>query len=66
MIRTSAQYRDSIPDGRQVWTSGLRMPDETPHPMFKPIVDACDFERALGYVEQAAHPSNRILAQGTA
>jgi 4-hydroxyphenylacetate 3-monooxygenase len=39
MIRTGAQYRDSIRDGREVYINGERVKDVPSHPMFKPIVD---------------------------
>jgi hypothetical protein len=39
MIRTGAQYRDSIRDGRRIWINGERVHDVTSHPMFKPLVD---------------------------
>jgi hypothetical protein len=39
MIRTGAQYRDSIRDGRRVYIGGERVKDVTTHPMFKPLVD---------------------------
>ncbi len=39
MIRTGAQYRDSIRDGRLVYVGGERVKDVTTHPMFKPLVD---------------------------
>src|SRR5260221_2646243 len=39
MIRTGAQYRDSLRDGREVYINGDRLNDGTPHPMFKPLVD---------------------------
>ena len=39
MLRTGAQYRDSLRDGRQVWMNGERVKDVTSHPAFKPIVD---------------------------
>ncbi|MEQ8394156.1 4-hydroxyphenylacetate 3-hydroxylase family protein [Thalassobaculum sp.] len=39
MIRTGAQYRDSIRDGRAVYIGGERVRDVTTHPMFKPLVD---------------------------
>ncbi len=39
MIRTGAQYRDSIRDGREVYINGERVKDVTTHPMFKPLVD---------------------------
>jgi 4-hydroxyphenylacetate 3-monooxygenase len=39
MLRTGADYRDSLKDGRQVWMNGERVKDVTAHPAFKPIVD---------------------------
>jgi 4-hydroxyphenylacetate 3-monooxygenase len=39
MLRTGAQYRDSLKDGRQVWMNGERVKDVPTHPAFKPIVD---------------------------
>jgi 4-hydroxyphenylacetate 3-monooxygenase len=39
MIRTGAQYRDSIRDDREVWINGERVKDVTLHPSFKPIID---------------------------
>jgi 4-hydroxyphenylacetate 3-monooxygenase len=39
MIRTGAEYRASLQDGRQVWMNGERIKDVTTHPAFKPIVD---------------------------
>jgi 4-hydroxyphenylacetate 3-monooxygenase len=39
MIRTGAQYLDSIRDGRRVWINGERVADVTRHPMFRPIID---------------------------
>jgi 4-hydroxyphenylacetate 3-monooxygenase len=39
VIRTGAEYRESIRDGRQVWIDGRRVEDVTTHPAFKPIVD---------------------------
>src|SRR5215813_8459314 len=39
MIKTGAEYRASLQDGRQVWMNGERIKDVTTHPAFKPIVD---------------------------
>jgi 4-hydroxyphenylacetate 3-monooxygenase len=39
VIRTGAEYRESIQDGREVWIDGERVEDVTTHPSFKPIVD---------------------------
>ena len=39
MIRTGAEYRASIRDGRFVSINGERVHDVTTHPMFKPVVD---------------------------
>lgn len=40
MIRTGAEYKESIRDGREVWIDGEKVDDVTTHPAFKPIVDA--------------------------
>ncbi len=45
MIRTGAQYRESLRDGRDVWINGERVRDVATHPAFKPVVDI----RALIY-----------------
>ena len=39
MIRTGAQYIESIRDGRDVTINGERVHDVPNHPMFKPLVD---------------------------
>jgi 4-hydroxyphenylacetate 3-monooxygenase len=39
MIRTGAQYLDSIRDGREVYINGERVADLASHPMFKPLID---------------------------
>lgn len=39
MIRTGAQYKDSIRDGRRVYINGEKVADVTMHPQFKPLVD---------------------------
>ena len=39
MIRTGAQYRDGIRDGREVWIDGERVKDLPAHPALKPIID---------------------------
>ena len=39
MIRTGAEYRDSLRDGRIVFMNGVRVADVTTHPMFRPLVD---------------------------
>lgn len=39
MIRTGAQYLQSIRDGREVYVNGERVKDVPSHPMFKPLVD---------------------------
>jgi 4-hydroxyphenylacetate 3-monooxygenase len=38
MLRTGAQYLDSLRDGRQVWINGERVADVATHPAFRPIV----------------------------
>lgn len=39
MIRTGAEYIESIRDGREVYIAGKRVKDVPTHPMFKPLVD---------------------------
>lgn len=39
MIRTGADYKDSIRDGREVYVNGEKVADVTLHPQFKPLVD---------------------------
>ncbi len=39
MIRTGAEYRDSLRDGRRVWIDGERVADVTTHKMLRPLVD---------------------------
>ncbi len=39
MIRTGEEYRESIRDGREVYSDGEKVADVPSHPMFKPIVD---------------------------
>lgn len=39
MIRTGAEYIESIRDGREVYMAGERVKDVPTHPMFKPLVD---------------------------
>jgi 4-hydroxyphenylacetate 3-monooxygenase len=39
MIRTGAQYRDGLRDGREVWIDGERVADVTAHPALRPIID---------------------------
>ncbi len=39
MIRTGAQYIESIRDGREIFVNGERVDDVATHPMFKPLVD---------------------------
>ena len=38
MLRTGAQYLDSLRDGRQVWINGERVANVATHPAFRPIV----------------------------
>jgi 4-hydroxyphenylacetate 3-monooxygenase len=39
MIRTGAEYIESIRDGREVYIGGEKVKDVPSHPMFKPLVD---------------------------
>jgi len=57
MIRTSAQYRDSIRGNREIYINGDRVDDVTTHPQFKPLVDI----RARLYDMQHEERSKDIL-----
>ncbi|WIY24665.1 4-hydroxyphenylacetate 3-hydroxylase family protein [Parasedimentitalea psychrophila] len=57
MIRTGAQYRDSIRGERDVYINGERVNDVTTHPQFKPLVDI----RARLYDMQHEETSKGIL-----
>ncbi len=39
MIRTGAEYKESIRDGREVYINGERVKDVTIHPAFQPLVE---------------------------
>jgi 4-hydroxyphenylacetate 3-hydroxylase N terminal len=39
MVRTGAQYREGLRDGREVWIDGERVKDIRVHPAVMPIVD---------------------------
>ncbi|HUD59960.1 MAG TPA: 4-hydroxyphenylacetate 3-hydroxylase N-terminal domain-containing protein, partial [Acetobacteraceae bacterium] len=64
MIRTGAQYLDSLRDGRQVWINGERVTDVTTHPSFRPIVSLrarlydmaheAQHSAAMSYVDDAS------------
>jgi 4-hydroxyphenylacetate 3-monooxygenase len=56
MIRTGAEYCESIRDGRAVFVNGERVADVTTHPMFKPVVDI----RARIY-DMAHEPATRAV-----
>jgi len=58
MIRTGAEYRESIRDGREVYIAGERVKDVTIHPMFKPLVDI----RARIYDMQHDPATRHIMA----
>ena len=58
MIRTGAEYRDSIRDGREVYIAGERVKDVATHPMFKPLVDI----RARIYDMQHAPATRGIMS----
>lgn len=57
MIRTGAQYRESLQDGRVVFIDGERVEDVTIHPMLKPIIDL----RAQIYDMQHAKDTQGIM-----
>jgi 4-hydroxyphenylacetate 3-monooxygenase len=39
-IRTGAEYRESLKDGRTVYVNGERVKDVTTYPPFKGVVDS--------------------------
>jgi len=71
MLRTGAQYLDSLRDGRQIWINGERVADVTTHPAFRPIVSLrarlydmaheAQHAAAMSYVD-AASGELRLLA----
>jgi 4-hydroxyphenylacetate 3-monooxygenase len=58
MIRTGAQYLESIRDSREVYMDGERVADLATHPMFKPLIDI----RARIYDMQHEAATRDILA----
>ena len=58
MIRTGADYRESIRDTREVYIGGERVKDVTTHPMFKPLVDI----RAQIYDMQHAPATRAVMS----
>jgi 4-hydroxyphenylacetate 3-monooxygenase len=59
MIRTGAQYRQGLGDGRQVWIDGQRATDVCVHPADMRIVDirarTCDIQHEL---DRSSVPTN--------
>ena len=70
MIRTGAQYRESLKDGREIWINGERVKDVTTHPAFKPIVDARariydmahedKYREVMSYMDKGTNEPNNI------
>jgi 4-hydroxyphenylacetate 3-monooxygenase len=70
MIRTGAQYRDSLRDDRQVWINGERVKNVLSHPMLQPIVDLRariydlahepPTQNAMSYVDDSTGERNAI------
>lgn len=58
MIRTGAEYIESIRDGREVWLNGERVTDVPTHPHFKPLVDV----RARMYDMQHEAATKELLS----
>lgn len=58
MIRTGAEYIESIRDGREVYVGGEKVKDVATHPMFKPLVDI----RARFYDMQHDVKTRHIMA----
>jgi 4-hydroxyphenylacetate 3-monooxygenase len=57
VIRTGAQYRDSLRDSREIWINGEKVRDVTVHPAFKPLVDI----RARIYDMQHEAPTREVM-----
>src|SRR3981081_3260618 len=64
MIRTGAEYRASLGDGRQVWMNGERIKDVTTHPAFQTIVDIRARIYALAH-EKATAPAMTYVDETT-
>jgi 4-hydroxyphenylacetate 3-monooxygenase len=62
MIRTGAQYRDSLRDGREVYINGERVADVTTHRMFKPLVDIR--ARIYDMQHEAQHRADMTYREG--
>lgn len=68
MLRTGADYRDSLRDGREVWIDGERVRDVPSHPAFQPIVDVrariydmaheARYRELLSYVDETTNQPN--------
>ena len=58
MIRTGAQYKDSIRGTREIFINGERVRDVTAHPMFKPLVDIR--ARIYDMQHEAAHKPTMV------
>ncbi len=72
MLRTGAQYIESLRDGRQVWINGERVKDVPTHPAFQPIVSLrarlydmaheAQHSGAMSYTDEASgEPCNLAL-----
>ncbi len=61
MIRTGAQYREGLRDGREVWIDGERVGDITSHPATRPIVDIR--ARMFDMQHEAAHAATMTYVE---
>ena len=64
MIRTGAEYRAGLRDGREVWMDGVRIADVTTHPQLSPIIDVR--ARMYDMAHEAAHQPVMTYAEGNA
>ncbi len=70
MIRTGAEYLESIRDDREVWMDGERVEDVPSHPAFRPVVEArariydmaheAAFQDQMSYVDETTGERNAI------
>src|SRR5690348_12718162 len=64
MIRTGAQYREGLRDGREVWIDGERVKDLPSHPATKPIIEVRS--RMYDMQHEAAHAPTLTYEEGGA
>lgn len=61
-LRTPADYRASLRDGREVWFRGKRVPDVTAHPVIKKAVDHATIDFRMP--EDEAYRALAVVTEG--